>query len=96
MRQFERMSQRYRRMRIFFVFAGIDNKAVSYSGPELLKHIRDTRQAIIFENAGQIKFFDIGLMEIRANAEKLGRDDAFFVSEEKLQRIRLVSPGSQE
>lgn len=96
MRQFERMSQRYRRMRIFFVFAGIDNKAVSYSGPELLKHIRDTRQAIIFENAGQIKFFDIGLMEIRANAEKLGRDDAFFVSEEKLQRIRLVSPKAQE
>ena len=62
----------------------------------MLKHIRDARQAIVFENASQIKFFDIGLMETRANADRLGRDDAFFTTEDHLQRIRIAAPGNPE
>ena len=88
---FERLSRRYRRMKVFFIFAGIENKAISYSAPEMIRHLKEMQQAIVFENASQIRAFDIGMSEVRANADKLGRNDAFIVSEEHLQRIRLTA-----
>lgn len=93
--EYERLSHRYRRMKIFFLFAGVENKAISYSSSDLVRHLKEMQEAIVFENANQIRVFDISLTETRANAEKLGRNDAFIVSEEHLTRIRLVSPEEQ-
>ena len=91
--KFERMSRYYRRTRIFFLIAGLENRQIPYGAPDMLRHVKEMQQTIVFENANQIKIFDIPLSQINANRDKLGRNDAFLVSEDQtLQRIRLVSP----
>ena len=97
MERFEHMNRYYRRTRIFMLFAGLENKQISYGAPEMIRHVREMQQTIVFENANQIKVFDLSLHVINANRDKLGRDDAFLVSEDQmLQRIRLVSTDADE
>lgn len=89
---FERINSRYRRMKIFFLFAGLEDKAVSYNSPKLLRHIQEKRHAVVFDNVSQIKMFDLSLQETRENRDRLGRDDAFLLTEDDMQRIHLASP----
>lgn len=95
--RFERMGRYYRRTRIFFLFAGLENRQIPYGAPDMLRHVKEMQQTIVFENANQIKIFDIPLSQVNANRDKLGRNDAFLVSEDQmLQRIRLVSTETAE
>lgn len=91
MNTYEILGSRYRQMKIFFLFAGLENKTVSYNAPKLLRHLKEARRAICFENAAQIKMFDLTLSETRENRDRLGRDDAFFLTQDEMQRIRLAS-----
>lgn len=90
MDQFNTMAEKYWRMKIFFLFSCMENKSISYSSPELLRYLRDKRQALLFDELGSIKPFDISLMVQRANARPRMNNEAFLLSEEEVTRIKLL------
>ena len=87
---FTRTEERMSAMRILFIFADIPNRSVSYSSPELYKHVRDNRKACIFETASKIAFFDTNISEINANNQQLGRSDAISYGDNGMTRIRMA------
>lgn len=88
--QFNTIADRYRRMKIFFLFSCMENKAISYSSPDLLRFIRDDRKALLFEDINTIRAFDISLMLQRANSRPRMNNEAFLLVDEEITRIKLV------
>ncbi len=88
--KFNTIADRYRRMHIFFLFSSLDNKAVSYSSPELVKFIRDERKALIFDELNLLKFFDISLSQARQHTRPRANNEAFLLMDEDISRIKLI------
>ena len=88
--EFSKTEERMSAMRVLFVFTDIANRQVSYSSPELLKHVRDNKKAAIFENATKIKFFDLNMTDVRANSQPLGKSDAITFGDQGTMRVRMV------
>ncbi|MBO4926614.1 MAG: type VII secretion protein EssC [Clostridia bacterium] len=90
MDNFNTMAEKYRRMKIFFLFSDVDNKTINFSSPDLLRFIREERRALIFEEINQVKAFDISLMVQRSNSRPRSNNEAFLLSEEDVSRIKLI------
>ncbi len=90
MDSFNTMAEKYRRMKIFFLFSDIDNKTINFSSPDLLRFIREERRALLFEEINQIKAFDISLMAQRTHSRPRSNNEAFLLLEEDISRIKLI------
>ena len=90
MDQFNTIADNYRRMRVFFLFSCIANRPVSYSSPDLLRFLREERKALLFEELGTVKTYDIPLMVQRENARPRINNEAFLLDEDDVIRVKLV------
>ena len=90
MDQFNRIADEYRRMRVFFLFSDIANRAVSYSSPEVLRFLRDERRALLFEDLSSVKTYDIPLMVQRENARPRINNEAFLLEEDAVTRVKMI------
>ena len=77
-------------MRVFFLFSCIANRPVSYSSPDLLRFLREERKALLFEELGTVKTYDIPLMVQRENARPRINNEAFLLDEDDVIRVKLV------
>lgn len=58
---------KYKAMKVMLVFGGINDEAIGYSSGDLLKKIKENKNAMIFTNLAEHKVFDIPAAFIRAN-----------------------------
>jgi hypothetical protein len=93
MKKFEELKDQYKLMKILLIFGNLENKTVSYSAPALLRQLRETTQAIQFENLSTGRMFDIDGMTVRDNRFVLAKDDAFRIDDGMISHIKIVSPG---
>lgn len=87
---FADMAMNGRRTKILFIFGEIENRAISYSASDILKHIKESKQALVFENLGVVKCFDVPASVVRANTIRLGPEDAYLFEEDVMRRVHLV------
>ena len=92
MKLFEELKDQYKLMKILLIFGNLDNKTVSFSAPALLRQLRESRQAIQFENLSTGRMYDIDGMTVRENRFTLSKDDAFRIDDGLISHIKIVTP----
>lgn len=87
---YNRLVQKYKALGIFFLFADIDDAAVPYGAPELLKRFKEQKNGLILtKNLKEVKFCDIPTSVART-MKPLGSGDAYMLNKSSVQKIKLV------
>lgn len=84
---------RYKAMKIMLVFSNIPDEAIGYSSADILKKIKDARNAFIFSNITEHKIFDIPTSFVRQNKKPIDATQGFYIRENDIYKIRFLSGG---
>lgn len=77
--------------KITFIFAGIENKAVAFSAPEIMKIIKEQPHCLVFEDLGNQKVFDIPLAQSRRFGKKLQTQELYYMKEDSISKIKGIT-----
>lgn len=83
--------EKYNEMNVLVLFTNIQNTAISFNAPELMKMIKDSRNYIIFDDVANIKLTDIAASTIRKNAKPVEKNDAYIISDNELTKVKVIS-----
>jgi S-DNA-T family DNA segregation ATPase FtsK/SpoIIIE len=81
----------YRSMRFCIFLTDLEDAAVSFSAPEILKMVKENRNFIYFNKLSNIKFIDVPLATIRRFKKDLEENDAYWITAENIEKVRIVS-----
>lgn len=81
---------KYKVMKVMLVFGGIGDENIGYSSGELLKKIKENRNAVIFSNLGDHKVFDIPAAFIRQNKKPIDSTQGYYLKENEIVKIRFL------
>lgn len=86
---YTRMVKQFKSLGVAFIFSDIEDVAVGYSGPELLKKFKDSKKAIITSNLQEFKFCDLPSTAVRNN-KTVNVGDVFLLDGSDVTRIKLA------
>ncbi len=82
---------KYKDMKTFVVFTNIANENIAFNAPEILKMIKNANNYLIFEDAASIKVLDLPISVTKKYAKKLEPEDAYYVNDGKLSKLRMLT-----
>ena len=82
--------KKYKNLKAMIIFSNIENDAISYSSPDVLKMMKDNYQFIIFEDLNNIKLFDCPLSLTKKFKVPLKDNEAYFLSGNVLKKIKTI------
>ena len=84
---------KYKAMKVMMVFSGIGDEAIGYSSGDLLKKLKENKNAMIFTNLAEHKVFDIPAAFIRANKKPIDVTQGYYLRETTIVKIRFAKEG---
>ena len=87
---------KYKAMKVLLMFAGIGDETIGYASCDLLKKIKENRNAMVFTNLAEHKVFDIPAAFIRQNKKPLDLTQGYYVKESEIVKIRFTRYTKEE
>ena len=84
------MLGKYRMMKVLILMTNVENAAIPFSAPDLMKIVKDNRRYIIFDDISYIKLCDLSVSIEKKYAKPIEFCDAFYVNENELTKIKTV------
>ena len=84
------MLGKYRMMKVLILMTNVENAAILFSAPDLMKIVKDNRRYIIFDDISNIKLCDLSVSIAKKYAKPIEFCDAFYVNENELTKIKTV------
>lgn len=81
----------YKGLKLFIIITNIDNEAINYTSPMLLRQLKDNGNFIVFEDLDRIRLIDIPLSVLKKNKRSLKENEAFFISRGDIKKIMSIS-----
>lgn len=81
---------KYKSMKVLIVFGGINDEAIGYSSGDLLKKLKENKNAMIFTNLSEHKVFDIPAAFIRANKKPIDATQGYYMHETEIVKVRFA------
>lgn len=81
---------KYKAMKVMLVFGGINDEAIGYSSGDLLKKLKENKNAMIFTNLAEHKVFDVPAAFIRANKKPIDASQGYYLRETEIVKIRFA------
>lgn len=86
---YTRMTKQFKALGIAFIFSDVEDAAVGYNGPELLKRFKESKRAIITGSLQEFKFCDLPSTAVRNN-KTVNVGDCFVLNGSDVTRIKLA------
>lgn len=86
---YTRIVKQFKSLGVAFIFSDVEDVAIGYSGPELLKRFKESKRAIITSNLQEFKFCDLPSVAIRNN-KTVNVGDVFMLDGSDIARIKLA------
>ncbi len=87
---YKEIVKKYKNLKSLIIFTNIENEAISYNSPELLKMMKDNHQLVLFEDLNNAKLFECPLSLIKKYKGALKDNEAFFLSGKELKKIKTI------
>lgn len=88
---FKTMTNKYKSMKVSFMFTDVDNAQVSYSSPEIMKLLKENKKGFIFENIGEVKFFEVPNNYIREHKKNIELGDSYLISNNEISKVKTIT-----
>ena len=83
---------RYRMLNGCILFSAMENAAIPYTAPEMLKNIRDSHHVLYFDDISNMKIFDVPLAIARAFKKPIEQGDGYYMRDNTC--VKLKTPVS--
>ncbi len=77
-----------KKMKISIFLTHVDNATIALSSNDLLKVVKETKSAVVFEEIESIKLIDLSVKQIKAYSKALSQGDAFEFAGNSIFRIK--------
>jgi len=77
-----------KKMKITIIMDSIDNTSIALSSNDLLKTVKETKTAIVFDEIENVKLIDLSVKQVKANAKALTQGDAFEFAGNSILRVK--------
>lgn len=93
---YSRIMKQYKSLGVCFVYSDMEDAAVGYSGPELMKRFKENKKALITTPVlKEFKFCEIP-SNVTRNIKELKEGDAYLLNGTTVQRIKLIGMKERE
>lgn len=92
---YKNMIGRYKNLNVGMIVF-IDNAAISFSSPDVLKDMRDNRNIIFFDDLANLKIFDAPLSFTRRFKKRLESADAYYFKEAECVKVKTPAVQSEK
>ena len=82
--------KQYKKYRFAIILSQVENAAVPFSAPELLKFVKENKKFVVFDDIGNVKLFDITVRQSKEHSKPLDLGDAFVCINGNIQRVKTV------
>jgi S-DNA-T family DNA segregation ATPase FtsK/SpoIIIE len=89
--KYEEICSKYKDLGIAILFTSLQNQTISYSAPEPLRYLKDQGDFLFFGNIGGYKVSEVSIMEARKHKKAIIAGDAFYIKENDIKRLKIVS-----
>lgn len=89
---YEVITNKLRGYKACIMHTNMENAAITYKSDDISKQLVDEASHIVFMDAKLIKTVDLPLAFIKANSKKLDNNDAFYIEQGAICRIKTVLP----
>lgn len=90
MKLYKELSGKLKAMKVCFIFMDVENAPVSYSGPEILKSIKDGKNFFFFDDLQNLKICDISGATLRKFKKKIMLGDCYWLSGNEIEKLKIV------
>lgn len=87
---YKEIVKKYKNLRSLILFTNIENEAIVYGSPEVMKMMKDNYQFIMFEDLNAVKLFDCPISLLKKFKAPLKDNEAYFLSGSELKKVKLV------
>ena len=79
---------KYKNMNVCVLFGDYENTNISYSSPDLVKNLRDTRHILYFDDIVNLKILDMPLAVMRQFKKPIETGDAYYIKDNECVKIK--------
>ena len=90
MKLYKEIVGKFRNLKWCIIYASLVNSAVPYSGPEVLKMMKENRNLIFFNDISNMKFLDVTSQQAKAYKKEIGIGDAFYFRDGDIVKIKTI------
>lgn len=90
MKLYKEIVGKFRNLKWCIIYASLVNSAVPYSGPEVLKMLKENRNLIFFNDISNMKFLDVTSQQAKAYKKEIGIGDAFYFRDGDIVKIKTI------
>lgn len=87
---YRQLCTKYRALKICIIFTDLENAAINYSAPEVLKMLRDSRNFLVFTDIGEQKLCDVPFSVSKEYQKPLEAGEAYRFSGNVVAKIKTV------
>jgi S-DNA-T family DNA segregation ATPase FtsK/SpoIIIE len=90
METYKKLTTKYKALKLCFIYSNIENMAISYSSPELLKQIKETKNMLIFDDLVNHKIYDFPMNIMHKYKKPLTVGDAYYIKGNDTYKLKTV------
>jgi len=87
---YKEIVKKYKNLKSLILFTNVENEAIAYGSPEVMKMMKDNYQFIMFEDLSAVKLFDCPMSLLKKFKAPLKDNEAYFLSGSELKKIKTV------
>ena len=87
---FKNITGKYKNMKVCVIVGNVDNVNISYTAPEILKKVRESKHVMFFDDMANMKIFDIPLAVMRNYKKPIELGDAYYIKDNEYHKVKTV------
>ena len=76
-------------MNVCVIIGDYENTNISYMAPEIIRDLRDARHFMYFDDAANLKIFDLPLSVIRTYKKPIVIGDGYYIKDNVFMKLKL-------
>ncbi|WP_298838371.1 hypothetical protein, partial [uncultured Clostridium sp.] len=88
--KFSKITKQLKNLKIAVIFTNLDNAAVVYGTPEIVKQIKENKKVILFDDIANLKFIDISLKQEREFSKPIKLGDGYLCFGGEIEKIKTI------
>lgn len=87
---YKKLITKFKAMKILFIFSNIENVAISYNSPDILKQIKENKNMFLFEDLANQKILEIPNTMIREFKKNIGACEGYYIRDNDVFKVKLI------
>jgi S-DNA-T family DNA segregation ATPase FtsK/SpoIIIE len=88
--KFVKITKQLKNLKVAVIFTNIDNVAVAYNAPEIIKQIKENKKAMLFEDVANSKFVDVGIKQQKEFSKPIKPGDGYLCFGGEVEKIKTI------